>query len=330
MTATTAEDPITKEISKRYYQEYDSLTDAQKLKSGTKEEHDARRTEYGLTGTNSKVDTKPRMAGEALRKLKRADERNQTGIDNAKEAVYGGGIEKFDPAAAGKGSGRGAARLSRMDIKGLHESGASKQEILDYAAANPDVKRGAKAQKLLDKYTADLAQPEEEPIEVAPDNPPNPDVPEDGTLPVEPAPTPEPTPAPEPDYKIEGGETPSTYDANHWYSDANTDQLLKNLGRYKEESREANNYHFGQLSDRIGQITNQYMGNDNSISDALGFVGGMIQDAKDRSLIYQTRAFGDLDNFVRPNMPTERHDDSVPDPDLEGITEDAMDRIEDM
>ena len=36
MTATTTEDPVTKEISKRYYQDYDSLTDAQKLKSGTK------------------------------------------------------------------------------------------------------------------------------------------------------------------------------------------------------------------------------------------------------------------------------------------------------
>ena len=140
------------------------------------------------------------MAGEALRTLKRAEERNQTGIDNAKEAVYGGGIEEFDPTAAGAGSGQGGNRLSRSDIKGLRQSGASKQEILDYAAENPDGKRGAKAQTLLDKYTADLTQPEvpeEEPIEVAPDNPPNPDVPEDSTVPIDTNPPPvNDTPAP--------------------------------------------------------------------------------------------------------------------------------------
>ena len=70
------------------------------------------------------------MAGEALRTLKRAEERNQTGIDNAKEAVYGGGIEEFDPAAAGAGSGQGGNRLSRADIKGLRQSGASKARNL--------------------------------------------------------------------------------------------------------------------------------------------------------------------------------------------------------
>ena len=67
------------------------------------------------------------------------------------------------------------------------------------------------AQKLLDKYTADLTQPEvpeEEPVEVAPDNPPNPDVPEDSTVPMDPPPTNDTPAEPAPDYKIEGGEAP--------------------------------------------------------------------------------------------------------------------------
>jgi len=69
-------------------------------------------------------------------------------------------LKNFDLAARGAGSSKGTERLSKMDLKGLHEVGGfTKQELIDYAARiDPDPgASGGKAQKLLNKWKAELA-----------------------------------------------------------------------------------------------------------------------------------------------------------------------------
>ena len=180
---------------------------------------------------------------------------------------------------------------------------------------------------MLDKYTADLTQdeiPEEEPVEVAPDNPPNPDVPEDSTVPMDPPPTND-TPAPPAENKLE---TPPIIDSRYWYGDENTSQMIKNVGRWNETTREGQKYHMGVMSDHLASVKDRYsLGDPNDImGNLLDYLGGQSQMARDRATINETKLFGDMDNYVPPNMPTERHDDSVPEPDLKGITEDTLDR----
>ena len=332
----TNEDPINKEISKRYYQDYDSLTDDQKLKSGTKEEHDARRTEYGFTGVNSKTDTRPRMAGQALRQLKKAEERNETGIANAENAVFGGGLENFDSTAYGAGMGKGTARLSKADIKGLRKQGVGKQEILDYVEANPDVNSsGGKAQKLLNKFKTSLAEDGQTPNGETPDqedNPPAPDVPEDTTLPVDTGNPPPTNDTPAPPEGSSGPETPPIIDSRYWQGDEHTSQMLKNISRYNETTREGQNYHMNKLNDHLDMVRSKYsLGDPNTImGNTLDWVGGMAQKARDRALIYETKLWGDVDNMRPPEPPTERYDDSVPESTLGDIADDFKDDLKDM
>ena len=73
------------------------------------------------------------------------------------------------------------------------------------------------------------------------------------------------------------------------------------------------------------------LGDPNEImANTLAFLDGRAQRADDRALITETKLWGDMDNFKLPNLPTERYDDSVPDPDLGGIAETYEDKLEDI
>ena len=72
-------------------------------------------------------------------------------------------IYSYDTSAFGAGSGKDTERLSRADIKNLHNQGYSKADIVDYAdniGETGVITDGAKAQKLLDKYRKSLTKKE--------------------------------------------------------------------------------------------------------------------------------------------------------------------------
>ena len=201
-----------KDISKRYYQKYSSLTDKQKERAGSREEFAAKKQELGLKGVNVESDTKTRMAGDALNQMRSREKAgvtnpkkyNQGTVDQMNQQVYGvENINDFDATASGAGSGKNTNRLSKADIKGLRkEGGFSKKEILQYVEDNPDVDAsGAKAQKLLGKYTDRIANKqkgEEEPSMTQPgEQPVRDEQPSTPPVTAEPTPTPEsPTPTP--------------------------------------------------------------------------------------------------------------------------------------
>ena len=283
------------------------------------------------------------MAGEALRQMKKDKENNQTGIATAKEAVYGGGLAGFDAAAAGAGSKQGNARLSKRDIKGLRESGVSREDILKYVEDNPDVNSsGGKAQKLLNKFKKKLgagdSTPEEE-IDVSPDNPPEPDVPETDTAPIDttpaPTPTPGPTPSPAPsDGYIEApgyqyGKGDDAYRSP--VKVQTTDDTIADLRKFNDLSRETHKYYqnesdafYDRMRGRQGDPTQMF-------TDTLRFAMSMHQDAKDQALIDQTRIFGDLDNWKPTPLNTERFvPEKINDGRLEEISEGYKDDLDDL
>lgn len=327
-TATSNND-----ISKRFYQDYDSLTEAQQAK-GTKEEHDARRESLGLTGINAKSDSKPRMAGEALRQLKKADETNRTGIDTAKQAVYGGGLEGFDAGAAGAGSRGGTERLSKRDIRGLRQQGVGKQEILDYVDANPGVNSsGGKAQKLLNKFKTSLAEDGETPNgqtpdpvgdptepDTSPDNPPAPDQPEGDTPPM--------------------NEEGNAYikSPGYQYGDykspvkiKDTEELISDSNMWRDNSRDGMSWHTDYRTNLFDGLKQKYGQDSNAIfRDTMTWMDGKVQEAEDKALIEQTKFFGDMDNFA-PNFNFERYIPEEIDTDRLGdISDDYEDKLDDM
>ena len=79
-------------------------------------------------------------------------------MDPAEDSIY-----SYDTSAFGAGSGKDTERLSRADIKNLHNQGYSKADIVDYAdniGETGVITDGAKAQKLLDKYRKSLTKKE--------------------------------------------------------------------------------------------------------------------------------------------------------------------------
>ena len=148
------------EISKRYYQAWSDLTPEQQAK-GSRQEHSARREELGLKGVNVELDTKARMAGDAIVQMNRSEEPNKDAIAAAREVVYGGGLEGFDPTAAGSGALGNQNKFSAADIRGVLKAEKEKtgdkkvamQNILDYVEANPEMNSGGdRAQKLLNDF----------------------------------------------------------------------------------------------------------------------------------------------------------------------------------
>ena len=337
-TATTNQD-----ISKRFYQDYDSLTEAQRAK-GTREEHDARRESLGLTGINAKVDTKPRMAGEALRILKRSETPNQTGINTAKEAVYGGGLAGFDAGAAGAGSQRGNDRLSKRDIRGLRQQGVSKQEILDYVEANPDVNSsGAKAQKLLNKFKTSLTENGETPNGETPDTdtetPGTPGTPGD---PTEPETSPDNPPSPD----QPEGDTPTMNEEGNEYYKApgyqygdykspvkikDTEELIADSNMWRDNDREGMQWHKEFRTNLFDGLKQKYGQDSNAIfRDTMTWMDGKVQEAEDKALIQETKFFGDMDAYT-PNFNFERYIPEEIDTDVLGdIADDYEDKLDDM
>ena len=195
-------DPNPSDVSKRYYQKWSDLTEAQRAKEVSKSAFKERKAQLGLKGINVKADTKERMAGDALRKLNKQEAPNEAAVERARERVYGvENIDDFDGAAAGAGSKRDYDRLSKSDIKGLRKQGFSQQEILDYADRTTSDTSGEKAQKILQRFRDNIAakNKEEEPVYTPPGEPTpgNPITPENPIAP-SPSPTPAPTPAPQP------------------------------------------------------------------------------------------------------------------------------------
>lgn len=151
-----------------------------------------------------------RMAGEALAGGK-------TAKDMRKDAYNVENLEDFDLRATGAGGvfskryydggdddgstnklGRGGARLSSGDVRGLVRAGNDKQALLDYAAkiesGEIEGKIGKRAETLLAKYKDELTNtplPEEE---TTPTPTPTPETEEETTTPT---PTPDPTPDPD-------------------------------------------------------------------------------------------------------------------------------------
>ena len=345
-------DSINKEISKRYYQDWDSLTDDQRLKSGTQEEHDAVRKSHGLLQVNSERDTKPRMAGEALRQLNKNKTENETGIATAKEDVYGGGLDKFDATAAGAGSKKGANRLSKSDIKGLLGAGTTKQEILDYVEANPEVNAsGGKAQKLLTKFTNAINNKTEDPEVTLPtpvETPettiqPEPEAPEPTPAPLPekevappppPTPQPPPTPTPKPQPLPEPTPEPST---TPWWAlpqpmpeptiFKDVDQAVEDAGKFIDIGREGLDYNIGQLGDFFGGIERQNP--DDIFGKTMDWFGGLISSAQDEQTIKEAKIFGDIDNWQPVPMNTKRfRPEEINNDDMMDIYKDTKDTLE--
>ena len=118
-----------------------------------------------------------RMAGEALADGKTADELRKGAYDVENLADFdlratgGGGLydkrgyyDGGDDDGSTNKLGKGAARLSIGDIRGLKKAGATKEELTAYGQqikdGEIDGKVGARAQKLLNKYTSELTETE--------------------------------------------------------------------------------------------------------------------------------------------------------------------------
>ena len=331
MTADATNNSIDNEISKRYFKEYDSLTKRQQRRTGSQEEHDARREALGLTGVNAQPNSKPRMAGEALRQLKSGEERNQTGIDNARDTVYSGGLETFDPTAAGLGSKQGKAVLSRGDIRGLREAGVSRKDIVQYADDNSDVDSSSpRAQKLLNKYRNRIANnaadttPDtdtQDPVDTDPVDTTNPDN-TGGEPPNNDTPNP-------PEQTASAG-TPPIVDSRYWHGDQHTAQVLKNLDQYLDRGREGFD-HYSNRADLTTQIYKDRVVGDpmQMLGDASTMLLGSAQAARDRALIQQTKLFGDMDNYKPDPIDTTPYN-QPPESDLGDITDDITDQINNM
>ena len=79
-------------------------------------------------------------------------------MDPDEDSIY-----SYDTSAFGAGSGKDTERLSRADIKNLHNQGYSKADIVDYAdniGETGVITDGTKAQNLLDKYRKSLLKTE--------------------------------------------------------------------------------------------------------------------------------------------------------------------------
>ena len=120
-----------------------------------------------------------RMAGKALAGGKTADEMRKGAYDVENLADFdlratgAGGVydrrgyyDGGDDDSSTNKLGKGAARLSSGDIRGLKRAGATKEELVAYgqqiADGEIDGKVGGRAQKLLDKYTSELTNTETE------------------------------------------------------------------------------------------------------------------------------------------------------------------------
>ena len=120
-----------------------------------------------------------RMAGEALAGGKTADELRKGAYDVENLADFdlratgGGGLygkrgyyDGGDDDGSTNKLGKGAARLSTGDIRGLKRAGATKEELVAYgqqiADGEIDGKVGGRAQKLLNKYKSELTNTETE------------------------------------------------------------------------------------------------------------------------------------------------------------------------
>ena len=202
--------PNPSDVSKRYYQKWSDLTEAQRAKETSKSAFKKRKAELGLKGINVKADTKTRMAGDALRKLNKQENPNEAAVRRASEKVYGvDNIDDFDGGAAGAGSKRDYDRLSKADIKGLRKQGFSQQEILDYAERTTADTSGKKAQKMLQRFRDNIAA--QNPVEPSPEPGPSP-TPQPGPSPTPqpgPSPTPQPGPSPNPEPTPQPGPTPT-------------------------------------------------------------------------------------------------------------------------
>jgi len=160
------------DTSQRYFKKYSDLSPEQQAKSGTKSEHSAKRAELGLKGySGSKQEYNEQKSGLTA----------NYDVEN---------LSDFDLAGGGAGAQRGEKRLSAKDLRGLEATGNfTKEELVNYADnvsqsfKDNDKGYGNKAQKLLDKYKAELT-----PTQPAPTPTPEP----------EPTPTPQPTPTPTP------------------------------------------------------------------------------------------------------------------------------------
>lgn len=118
-------------------------------------------------------------------------------------------INNYDTTSYGRGHHKAGDRISRNDIKELHEKqGFSKQEVIDYAERvyGEGTKGGGRAQGLLDRYKRDLAHAQTP----APTPAPTPAAP--APTPSRPAPRPTPTPSPRPT-KPPKADIPSIIDA---------------------------------------------------------------------------------------------------------------------
>jgi len=278
-------DPNPSDVSKRYYQKWSDLTEAQRAKEVSKSTFKERKAELGLKGINVKADTKTRMAGDALRKLNKQEAPNEAAVERARERVYGvENIDNFDGAAAGAGSKRDYDRLSKSDIKGLRKQGFSQQEILDYAERTTSDTSGEKAQKLLGKFRDNIAakNPDPEvsiptpvdqgPVDFIPDtpgtpiNPENPGTPGNPSVPAPtpaPAPLPTPTPAPTPTQPYQPVTPPPVVGGDVDDRDvANQDQIITNDVRNEQNSRYDNN------------STNNIVGDNNTIDNSYKYFGG--------------------------------------------------------
>lgn len=118
-----------------------------------------------------------RMAGKALADGKTADQLRKGAYDVENLADFdlratgAGGVydqrgyyDGGDDDSSTNKLGKGAARLSSGDIRGLKRAGATKEELIAYgqqiADGEIDGKIGGRAQKLLDKYKSELTNTE--------------------------------------------------------------------------------------------------------------------------------------------------------------------------
>jgi len=199
-------------------------------------------------------------------------------------------INNYDTTAFGKGSGAGGDRLSRRDLQALKEQGFSTQDIIDYSKEKVagGTKQGAKAQKLLNKWTSNLD------IEVPADpvDPGDPDLPVDPSDPTTPPPsvqptpdpidpTPLPIPNPEPPIRPEdpwdqdpfvptppvGGGTPPNNSQNQ---NVNTSQQVSQ-GIFQTVNNTNNVDNSVEMNNNSSNVIN---GNNNQIDNSMTNVGG--------------------------------------------------------
>ena len=292
------EDDITKEISKRYYQQWSDLTPEQQAKSGSREEHSAQREAFGLKGVNVENDTKQRMAGDAILDMRRSEDPSiyKDQIARAKDVVYGGGIKGFDPAASGSGAYKNEDKLSVADMTGLKRSlkqgGMSgkeaMQEVLDYAAANPELVKGDKAKAKLNRFSTRV-NGQSSTTEPPPEN------------------TQPPTNTAPPETEVDDGDDSyvSGFDPKELPEDAFEGDSPEATGNFinffKNSNRESHDY-YSNLAKGIGPEVMEVYGKDaeQMYEDDHAEVNKLIMNAKGNSWKNSMLMWGDITNFKPP------------------------------